>query len=66
MLDIIILGIGKIKEKYYDDAVNEYLKRLKPYARISILELRAESFNKNSSRCVNSTGFTKSALLYLY
>lgn len=44
MFNIIILAVGKIKEKYFLEAGNEYLKRLKPYAKISVHELKAESF----------------------
>lgn len=44
MFNIIILAVGKIKEKYFLEACLEYLKRLKPYAKISVHELRAESF----------------------
>jgi 23S rRNA (pseudouridine1915-N3)-methyltransferase len=46
MLDITIIAVGKIKEKYYLEAVNEYLKRSKPFARIKMVELEAESFNE--------------------
>ncbi len=38
-MKITILTIGKLKEKYLTDAVNEYLKRLKSYATIEIIEL---------------------------
>ena len=45
MLDITIISIGKLKEKYYLQASNEYLKRLKPYAKIKMIELPALSFS---------------------
>jgi len=44
MLDIVIIAIGKIKEDFYHQAFQEYLKRLSPYTRIKIEELKAESF----------------------
>lgn len=50
MLDITIIAYGKIKDKTWQAAAQEYLKRLRPYARIKIEELKAESFsarNKN-------------------
>lgn len=37
---INILAIGKVKEKYLIEAVEEYLKRLKPYATVEIVELQ--------------------------
>lgn len=48
MNNITILTIGKLKEKIYKDGVEEYLKRLKPYAKIKIVELPAESFNDSN------------------
>ena len=36
---IKIICIGKIKEKYMVDAINDYLKRLSKYTKIEIIEL---------------------------
>lgn len=36
---IKIICIGKIKEKYTSDAINDYLKRLSKYTKIEIIEL---------------------------
>ena len=49
MLDIIIIALGKIKEKYWLAAAEEYLKRLKPYARLKVLELTPEAFAKSNA-----------------
>ena len=40
---IKIIAIGKIKEKFYRDAIEEYLKRLKKYEKIEIIELKDET-----------------------
>lgn len=48
MFKIIILAVGKMKEKYFAAAVVEYLKRLRPYAKIEIKEITAESFSAGS------------------
>ena len=53
MLNITLLTIGKIKDKSLTDLILEYLKRLSPYAKIKIEELKAESFkadNKNKAK----------------
>ncbi|MCD4704832.1 23S rRNA (pseudouridine(1915)-N(3))-methyltransferase RlmH [bacterium] len=52
MLDIKIISIGKIKKKYFNDALQEYLKRLSPYARIKFIDLKAESFNNSNKKII--------------
>lgn len=42
MLTIQIVCIGKIKEKYLQDAINEYSKRLSKYCKLVITELSDE------------------------
>lgn len=39
MLQIRIIAVGKLKENYFLAAQAEYLKRLKPYAKIEITEV---------------------------
>ena len=39
MLEITIIAVGKMKEKFYIDAASEYLKRLGAYARVAVTEL---------------------------
>ena len=36
---INIICVGKVKEKYFTDAINEYSKRLSKYTKINIIEL---------------------------
>lgn len=48
MLDIILLAVGKIKDRYYSALAAEYLKRLKPYARVKMIELEASSFDERT------------------
>ena len=36
---ITILCVGKIKEKFYRDAIEEYLKRLSKYTKLAIIEV---------------------------
>ena len=49
MPDIIIVVVGKLKEKYWEMAATEYLKRLRPYARLKLLELTPEPFHKSNA-----------------
>jgi len=48
MLDITLVSIGKIKDKNCSALASEYLKRLKPYARLKIVELEATAFSDNT------------------
>lgn len=48
MLDISLVAIGKVKDKSYASLIAEYLKRLKPYARLKIIELDGLSFSENN------------------
>ena len=49
-MKIRILAIGKLKEKYWRDAIAEYEKRLRPYAKIEILEGTEEDAPENLSQ----------------
>lgn len=42
MLSINIICIGKIKESFFKDAINEYSKRLSKYCNLNIIELSDE------------------------
>jgi 23S rRNA (pseudouridine1915-N3)-methyltransferase len=47
MLNITILSIGAVKTDYFKLAIAEYQKRLGPYAKLSLVELPAESFSES-------------------
>ena len=46
---IKIICIGKIKENYYKDAINEYLKRLSKYTKVNIIELDDYAYDINKT-----------------
>ena len=48
-MNIKILCVGKIKEKFYRDAIDEYLKRLSKYASVSVIEVSDEKTSENAS-----------------
>lgn len=41
-MNIQIVAVGKLKEKYLVDGIQEYLKRLAPYAKVQIAEVADE------------------------
>lgn len=42
-MNINIIAVGKLKEKYLKDGIAEFTKRLKPHAKIDIIEIPDES-----------------------
>ena len=48
-MKINILCIGSIKEKFYTQACNEYIKRLSKYHNVSVIELEEEKLAKNAN-----------------
>lgn len=49
MVNIRLIVVGKLKEKYHKDEVDEYLKRLSKYAKVSVIEVNEEKIKDNSS-----------------
>ena len=49
MLSIRIICVGKLKEKYWEAAAAEYMKRLGAYCSISVTEVREERLPANAS-----------------
>lgn len=47
MLHINIICVGKLKEKYLQDALAEYSKRLSKYCNLNIIELQDEKLPNN-------------------
>jgi len=48
-LNITIISVGKLKEKYLKQAVEEYSKRLQRYCKLDIIELNDEKTPDNAS-----------------
>lgn len=48
-MNIKIIGVGKLKEKYLVQAMQEYLKRLQAYAKVEVIELADEKAPENLS-----------------
>lgn len=47
-MKITLLTVGKIKEKFYVDAIKEYSKRLSRYCKLNIIEVADEKTTENS------------------
>lgn len=56
MLNINIVCVGRIKEKFYRDACEEYLKRLSRFARVTILEVDDCPSDSNTAKIKATEG----------
>ena len=65
---IKIVAVGKIKEKYFKDAISEYVKRLSPYTKLEINSSEKmkkikknfdEIIDKNMETMYNNTCYKK-------
>lgn len=48
-MNIKLITVGKIKEKFYKDAIDEYVKRLSRCCKINIIEVADEKTKENAS-----------------
>ena len=65
MFDITLITMGKLKEKFYISAAEEYAKRLGAYCRFTLLELPEQRLPENPSSAEISVGLEKEAELIL-
>lgn len=49
---IKIICIGKVKEKFYREAIDEYLKRLQKYDKMEIIELKDENLMDDEANLI--------------
>ena len=49
MIKVKIIALGRLKEKYLRDAADEYIKRLKGYCDLEIIELTPVKLSDNPS-----------------
>ena len=61
MLDVHILCVGKLKEKFYTEAAAEYVKRLGGYCRLTLTELPEERLPKSPSQAQIDAALEKEA-----
>ena len=65
MFDITLITMGKLKEKFYISAAEEYAKRLGAYCRFNLVELPEQRLPENPSPAEISAGLEKEAELIL-
>ena len=58
-MQIHIIAVGKIKEKFLREGVAEYEKRLRPYLNLKIVELTEEKRSASASSSAEKTAIVK-------
>jgi len=53
-MQIRIIAVGKIKEKYLQEGIAEYEKRLRPYTKLQVVELAEEKRPQSASPALES------------
>ena len=53
MVKVKIVAVGKVKEKYFLDGINEYAKRLKRFCEFSIVEVAEENYDKAQGKMLD-------------
>jgi len=56
-----ILAVGKLREKHWQMAANDYARRLRPYARLEIWEISEARIQENASRAEAERTLSQSA-----
>ncbi len=56
IININLICVGKIKEKYIEDGIKEYQKRLKSYAEFKIIELKEDGNDKDREKAKENEG----------
>ncbi len=60
-MDIQLLCVGKMKEKFYVDAAAEYQKRLAPFCRLTVTEIPEERLPQDPSPALIQAALAKEA-----
>ncbi len=47
MLTVTVISVGKLKDAFFEMASDEYLKRLKAYAKVNIVEIKAGTLKED-------------------
>lgn len=62
MVKINIICVGKIKEKYIEDGINEFRKRLFKYIKLNIIELKEENDNNSNNSIEKESSYLLDAI----
>ncbi|MBW6468076.1 MAG: 23S rRNA (pseudouridine(1915)-N(3))-methyltransferase RlmH [Coriobacteriia bacterium] len=52
-MKITLVAVGRLKEAYWRDAAAEYLKRLRPYATVEVIEVPDRDVTRDEARALS-------------
>lgn len=52
MVKVNLVVVGKVKEKYFSDGINEYAKRMSKFCDFNIIEVAEENFSKVDEKTI--------------
>ncbi len=55
-MKLTVVAVGRLKERYWREAADEYLKRLKPYADVRVVEIADRDSGRNKNRALAEEG----------
>ena len=55
-MNISIVCVGKVKEKYIIEGINEFLKRMQSFAKMRIIELKEDGKDNNRNLSIEKEG----------
>ena len=51
-MKVTVVAVGRLKEAYWKDAAAEYLKRLRPYATVDVVEVPDRDVSRDETRAL--------------
>jgi 23S rRNA (pseudouridine1915-N3)-methyltransferase len=55
-MNIQIIAVGKIREKYIKEGISEFLKRIQPYSSVKVIEIDAEDLKHSPQKSMEVEG----------
>ena len=57
LLSVNLICVGKIKEKYIIDGIEEFVKRLQAFVKFSLIELKEDGNDNNREESIKKKQF---------
>ncbi|HUS75300.1 MAG TPA: 23S rRNA (pseudouridine(1915)-N(3))-methyltransferase RlmH [Methanothrix sp.] len=61
-----IIAVGRLREKYWQDAAGDFIRRLRPYARLEMAEVSEAHIKETASSAEGKKAMQEEALAILY